>query len=138
MEENEKRDKILKAVKWSIIWLAIALACFFIEEPYAEKSAAEVIGKISNCFTVPGILLAGVGGLTYVSRLGGYDGIGYAFSNFGLHNIWVTKQPKRYKSFYEYKEAKNKKGRKWLPEALITGLISLAVGVVFLIIYYIV
>jgi asparagine N-glycosylation enzyme membrane subunit Stt3 len=138
MEEKEKHPKILKAVKWSIIWLAIAIACFFVEEPYAEKSAVEIIGKISNCFTVPGVILAGIGGLSYVSRLGGYDGIGYAFSNFGLHNIWTTRHPKKYKSLYEYKEAKDKNGRKWLPEALITGLVSLFAGAIFLVIYFII
>lgn len=136
IEENEKLQKITKIVKWSIVCLALIVACFFIEAPYKEKGAADVIGKISNCFTVPGVILFGIGGLSYVSHKGGFDGIGYAFSNFGLHNLWVTRHPKRYKNLYEYKEAKEQKGRKWLPESLFIGLASLALGVVFLIIYY--
>lgn len=135
---EEKKQRIAKIIKWAIIWLAVAIASFFIEAPYNETDVREIMEKISNCFTVSGVVIAGIGGLSYVSHLGGYDGIGYAFSNFSLHNIWVSKQPKKYKSLYEYKEAKDKKGRKWLPEALIIGLVSIAIGIVFLVVYYII
>lgn len=137
MDEMEKKQKLTSLIKWGIIWFAVALGCFFIEQPYGETDIREIMEKISNCFTVSGVVIGGIGGLSYISFLGGYDGLGYAFSNFALHNIWTTKQPKRYKSLYEYKEAKDKKGRKWIPSALIVGLASIAIGIVFLVIYYI-
>lgn len=136
IDGEEKRQIIISYVKWSIVCVAIAIFCFFVtEKPYAQANATEVIGKIGNCFTVPGVLLSGIGGLSYISYLGGFDSLAYAFSNFGLHNIWVKRQPERYKSFYEYKEAKNKKGRKWLPKTLSVGLVSLGIGLIFTVIY---
>ena len=138
MNEMEKRPKLMIFVKWCVVCLAIAVVCFFIEKPYAETELREVIGKVSNCFTIPGVLIGGIGGLSYVSYLGGYDGLSYAFSNFGLHNLWTRKQPKRYKSLYEYKEAKDNAGRKWLPSALMAGLASIAIGILFTIIYCII
>lgn len=136
MNEMEKRQKLMTFVKWGIVCFALAVLCFFfVEKPYAETELREVIGRISNCFAVPGVVIGGIGGLSYVSYRGGYDGLGYAFSNFGLHNIWTTRQPKRYKSLYEYKEAKDQTGRKWLPEALIVGLGFIAIGLLLTLIY---
>ena len=135
MNEMEKRQKAITCLKWGILCLSLAVVCFFFEKPYAQTELREIIGKISNCFTVPGVLLSAIGGLSYVSYRGGYDGIGYAFSSFGLHNLWNIKQPKKYKTFYEYKESKDKKGRSWLPATLLVGLISLAIGALFMIIY---
>ena len=136
MNEMEKRKKVITLVKWSISCFVLAVLCFiFIEKPYAEAELREIIGRLSNCFTVPGVLIGGIGGLSYVSYRGGYDGLGYAFSNFGLHNIWTTKQPKKYKSLYEYREAKDKAGRSWLPSALMVGLGSVAIGLLLTIVY---
>ena len=122
-------------LKWGIACFVLAVLCFFAEKPYAETELREIMGKISNCFTVPGVVIGGIGVLSYVSYRGGYDGLGYAFSNFALHNIWTTRQPKRYKSLYEYKEAKDQAGRKWLPHALIIGLGSIAIGSLFTVLY---
>lgn len=137
-DDRELRQKTISYVKWSVACAIIAIACFFLtEKPYLETTAANVIGKIGNCFIVPGVVISGIGGLSYISYLGGYDSLSYTFSNFALHNIWVKNQPKRYKTFYEYKEQKDKKGRKWLPRALVVGLISFAIGVILTVIYMI-
>ena len=138
MNEMEKRQKLMAFAKWAIACLVIAIACFFNEKPYAEPELRAAIGKLSNCFTMPGVLIGGLGGLSYVSYRGGYDSLSYAFSNFGLHNIWTKKQPKRYKNLYEYKEAKDNAGRKWLPSALMAGLASIAIGLMLTIIYCII
>ena len=135
MNEMEKRQRLMAFAKWGIACFVLAVLCFFAEKPYAETELREIMGKISNCFTVPGVLIGGLGGLSYVSYRGGYDGLSYAFSNFGLHNLWTKKQPKRYKSLYEYKETKDEAGRKWLPSALMAGLASLLIGLLFMIIY---
>ena len=138
IDEGEFRQKIISYVKWGAVCVAIVLFCFFaVEKPYAQATAADVIGKIGNCFFVPGVVLSGIGALSYISYLGGYDSLSYTFSNFALHKIWVQRHPKRYKSLYEYKEAKNKKGRKWLPHAFAVGIVSLGLGVIFTVIYLI-
>ena len=97
VDEEKNRQRIISYIKWSAVCAVIAIICFFVtEKPYAEDTAAEIIGKIGNCFFVPGVLLSGIGGLSYISYLGGYDSLSYTFSNFALHNIWVKKQPRKY------------------------------------------
>lgn len=137
--DKEARKRIL--IKYGVcaaVYLVFLVLTVITENPFAQTDAEGVIGKICNCFTVPGIICAGVGALSYISYLGGYDSFGYAFTTFGLHNIWTTKQPKKYKTFYDYKQEKDEKGRKWLPEMLFIGLGSIAIGLILLLVYYLV
>ena len=79
--------------------------------------------------------MAGVGALTYLAKLGAYDGISYAFSNFALHSLIPGMHKDKHESFYEYKKAKEEKGRKWLSHLFFVGLVPLAISVVLLIVY---
>ena len=132
---NVIKEKKLAFLRWVSITIIALIAMYFVEMPFNQNSAKEAIGAISNCFVVPGIIFTGLGGLTFIGHLGGYDSFGYMISNFSLHSLIPGKHPKKYGTFYEYKEAKDKKGRKWLPELLITGLINIGVGIIFLVIY---
>ena len=135
-EQQDKFKKRVRYIKAFVFWLIAFVACFIIEEPYSETETKEIIEAICNCFTVPGVIFAGIAGLSYIAHIGGYDGISYAFSNFGLHNIFTRQQPKTYDNFYEYKQMKDMKGRKWLPHFLIVGGISLLIGLILLIVYF--
>ena len=132
---DDLKEKRLTVLRWLSLTIMALIAMYFIELPFEQSSAKEVVGAISNCFVVPGIIFTGFGGLSFVAHLGGYDSFGYMFSNFSLHSLIPGKHPTKYKTFYEYKEAKNKKGRKWLPQSLITGLINIGIGAIFLIVY---
>ena len=139
MGEDEKKKLIIRYVKTALALILVIAVCLVIENPFAEENTAgDVLMALCNSFTVPGVLFAGIGTLSYFAYLGAYDGIGYAFTNFGLHNLWVTKQPKKYKSYYEYKTAKDEKGRVLWPHILIVGLASLAVSVILLIVYFVI
>ncbi|MBQ0125127.1 MAG: DUF3899 domain-containing protein [Clostridiales bacterium] len=120
----------------ALILVFIALMLNF-KDVASQPSAKELMGALSDSFTVPGVLFCGVGGLTFLATLGAYDSFGYIFSRFSLHNVWVTKKREKYESLYDYKTAKDEKGRKWLPYVFFTGLCSLALGVIFLVIYFI-
>ena len=101
------------------------------------ENAKELVGNLSDCFTVPGVVFLGIGGLTWVAHMGGFDSFGYIFSNFSLHNLWTTKAKKKYQSFYDYKQEKEEKGRPWLSHFAVLGAASLAVGILLLIVYLI-
>ena len=84
---------------------------------------------LSDGFMVPGLILAGIGGLGYAASKGAYDAFGYAFSRFSLHSLFTTRQTYRIpESFYEYKCQKDENRRPWSPAALITGLCALALS----------
>lgn len=137
-EEKERLPKRIRYIKAVIFWLVAFVACLIIEEVLESEGIKDVIQALCNAFTVPGVIFTGIAGLSYISYLGGYDGIGYAFSSFGLHNLFTTRQPTKYKDFYEYKRLKDMKGRTWLSHFLVVGLISLAIGIVLLAVYYMV
>ena len=138
MSEREKNIKKRQGylISVGLILLSIAVLLWW-ENPLDETDAKSVINDICNAFTVPGVIFSGISLLSYMAKLGAYDSFGYTFSNFSLHNLWFKKQPKKYKSFYDYKVAKDEKGRRWWKEGLFVGLASLAISAVLLIVYFI-
>ncbi len=137
-----KRDRIgLRPINWiraGILLLAGIIGMLFVEGIFSSATAHEVLSDLANVFFVPGVLYAGFGGLSFVSAMGGFDSFGYIFTNFSLHSLLPTRQPKRYKTYYEYKTAKDEKGRMWFPHILILGGASIVVSVLFLLVSLIV
>lgn len=143
MDERKPDNKWNGPSKWAYLFsvamvlVLVAIMFFTLEKPYEEETAKEIVGAISNCFIVPGALVGGVGALSYISRLGGFDGLTYAFTNFGLHTLFFTNPKKKHTTFYDYKEAKDEKGRKWFPNMLAAGGGALAVGIILTVVYLI-
>ena len=121
MEKKEFIDKYLPYVKWCILTVTMIVALFFWEKPFSEEGAQAIVGALSNCFFVPGVLVTSIGVLSYLSKLGAYDGISYTFSNFSLHSIIPGHHKDKHQTLYEYKKQKDEKGRKWLPHAFFVG-----------------
>ena len=69
MEQNDKREKLIKYVKAIVILITLIIVTYFIEKPFEEETLGDVFGKISNCFTVPGVLFTGIAALSYISFL---------------------------------------------------------------------
>lgn len=126
---------------WTVgfVLVLVAMMFFLVEKPHEEQSASDVLGALSNCFTVPAALVGGVGAISYMAHLGAYDGLTYSFKNFGIHNL-LGGNPKKKKTqtFREYKEEKEEKGRKWFPHMLWVGIASLVVGIILAIVSVIV
>ena len=133
MEQSYK--KYMPYVKWGIVAIIAVVLMFLYEQPFAKEGAKEVVGTLSDCFAIPGIVMTGVGALTYLAKLGAYDGLNYAFSNFALHSLIPGMHKEKHESFYEYKKAKDEKGRKWLSHLFLVGLVPLALSVIILIVY---
>ena len=88
---------------------------------------------LSDGFLVPGVILAGVGLLIFASNGGAFDMLAYA----GILLISIFKknpQDRKYKDFYEYRQAKKEKKRGFA-FMLIVGLAFIAVSVIFVIVY---
>lgn len=137
MEQNQKQQKLVRILIWGGVLVASILIFAMIEGVFSLTDPKEILGALSDACFVPGVLFTGVGAFTWISSKGGYDAFGYAFSNFSLHNLFPTKQPKKYSTLYDYKREKDEKGRKWLPQALLMGVASLLLGTVFLVLYLI-
>ena len=135
-EKYEKKLKI-RAYVWTVgFTLMLAAVMFFtLEKPHEQETAKDVLGALSNCFIVPAALVGGFGALSYMAKLGAYDGLVYSFKNYGLHTlIGGAFTKKKTQTFREYKEEKDEKGRRWFPHLLWVGLSALAIGIILAIV----
>ena len=94
----------------------------------------QVLRILSDAFFVPGVILAGVGLLIFASNGGAFDMLSYAFIRF-FDLFRRDVRNKKYKDFYEYREAKKDKMR-GMAFMLIVGVIFIALAGIMLIAYY--
>ena len=134
MDQQQYQKKLkIRSYIWAIGFtlMLAALMFFLIEKPYEKETATDVFAALSNCFIVPAALVGGFGALSYMAKLGAYDGLVYSFKNYGLHTlIGGAFTKKKTQTFREYKEEKDEKGRKWFPNLLWSGLGSLLIGII--------
>lgn len=96
----------------------------------------DVIRYVSDGFFIAAVLILCAGGLTWASRLGTFDGLGYTFSLW-LQRFTNNKRDWHKKEdFQEYKErkAEKKKGTK-INYLLIFGGVLMIVAVILVLVY---
>ena len=135
-----KKLKIKNFIVPLIFAVVLFVACMFGngglfgEEQYRAKT---VIDGLANCFTIPGVILAGVGGISWAAKFGTFDMLGYGSrSFFGIFIRPLAEDLPR--TFYDYRKAKEEKGRVWLVELFWTGIVFLALGLIFTVVSLIV
>lgn len=125
-----KDKKIIKYIGPGIAAIVLFVACMFSNGGlFGENKAETVLYGLCNCFTLPGIILSGVGAISWIGKFGTFDMISYGSRSF--FGIFIKPLANDLpKTFYDYKVKKDEKGRKWNVEVLITGLSFLAVGAI--------
>ena len=132
--ENKRVNKVKYPVT-GIVFVVVALAFTWNDGVFETESTKEVMGCISNGFFIAGAMFAGIGALSYIGSKGTYDALSYGVSKIGIHQL-IPGIPKEIpESYYDYKMAKEEKGRSWFPNLLITGLAGILLSVVFLVLY---
>ena len=122
------KKKIKKYIGPLVVAVAIFVTCMFANGGiFGENKAESLLYGICNCFTIPGIILTGIGAISWAGKFGTFDMLSFGTRSFfgifikPLSNDMPT-------NFYDYRKEKDEKGRKWSPELLIVGAIFLAVG----------
>ena len=114
--------------------LVIAFVIMLAQGIFSQTDEQDVMRILSDAFFASGVLLAGAGLILVASNGGLFDMFGYAaVLFFNLFRRDVTKR--KYKDFYEYREAKKEKKRS-TAYLLLVGVGLIAVAAVFLIFYY--
>ena len=133
--ERENKSRLWQYAAYGGAALLCALTMAWARGAFAADMKT-AFGLLSDGFMVSGLILAGLGGLSYAASKGAYDAFGYAFTRFSLHSLFTTRQTyRRPESFYEYKRQREEKHRPWSPAMLITGLCALALSALCLIGY---
>ena len=112
--------------------LAAALYVALTRNIFSVTNPSQIFAILSDSFTVPGVLLTGIGGLMFVSNEGGFDALSYGITSF--IDLFRKEKKNKYKTFYDYKE---EKASKTLPVSfvLISGLIFMALAIIMLLLY---
>ncbi len=120
------------------LWSALAGVAVFFFAAYqsglfTSNNAVKIFEMLSDAFVIPGVLIAGVGAISWTGYLGTYDMIGYGMKTLFFF-LPQKEGQERPKTFYDYRHAKEEKGRTWFPEFLIVGLAFVVLAAVCLIV----
>ena len=121
---------IISAVIGAIIFIIIIC----VKKIWNEGETQAVMHILSDACFVPGVLLAGVGLIIFASNGGAFDMLAYAVIRF-FDLFKRDPRNKKYKDFYEYREAK-KDRKRGMAFMLLVGVAYIALAVIFLIVYY--
>ena len=128
----------LRYVFDAVAGLLIAFSICLMKGVFRETDAALIVRYLSDAFLIPGVLLTGVGLLSFLKKKGTYDGLGYTF-----HTMRMTFARRNYlepieegsedRTYFGYKQ-KVKEKRKVAWHLVIVGggflLIAIALAIV--------
>ena len=126
--------KALPYIITAVIGVIIFIIIICVKNIWDAGEAYVVMQILSDAFLVPGVLLAGLGLIIFASNGGVFDMLAY-----GIMTIFWTLQrdptKRRYKDFYEYREAQKGKKR-GMAFMLIVGSAFILLAIIFLIVYF--
>ncbi len=116
-----------KSVK-HLIYCAVTLTLVFVtavlQGLFNPPSGMRVSVIICNAFFIIGVLMAGIGILSWAGSKGTYDIFSYA----GKVILVKFKPKEKMQSYYDYTQEKNKNRKAWLKELTIWGAICIAIS----------
>ena len=126
------KNTILKYTFSVLVGAGIVLAVIASRGIFDEVRIVQIMGTLSDGFFAAGVTLTCVGLIIFVGNGGVFDMLAYSVLLF--FSLFRRNLERKYKDFYEYREAK--KGRKRsLAFLLIVGLCYIALAALFLILY---
>ena len=118
----------------ALVGIAIFVLVICINKIWNVNETYAIMQCLSDAFFVPGVLVGGVGLLVFASNGGVFDMLIYATIRF-FDLFKKDPRNKKYKDFYEYREAKKDRHRS-NKAMLIVGGVFIVLAVIFLIVYY--
>ena len=134
MEQGNKKLLIKYLICFGVASL-LTLAVFWIKGFFTDSLSVN-LQILSDGFVISGLLLVSFAGLLYINGEGGLIGVSFIFRNILLAIIPMGRMKHEvYAKYYERKMETLKKSRE--AAALVVGLIFLAIGIVFTVIWYV-
>jgi hypothetical protein len=130
--EQQKQNPYLKPMIWAAVFFALGIVMTKI---YRFESIKELFRDLSDCFLLPGVLLAGGAAISWAGTFGTFDMLAYGSRSF--FGIFIRPLAQDLPShFYDYRKQRDEKGRHWSKETLFVGLISIGISGLMLIVYF--
>lgn len=132
-----KNDEFKPIYRYLITFGAGILFTFLallVKDIFNLKNTVDILKAFCDATFVAGVLIVCAGGLVVAANGGTFDMLSYGVRQiFVLFRKDVTKR--KYKDFYEYKEAKRGTKRGFL-HLIIIGFVFIAISMIFLLLYY--
>ncbi|MDD4012496.1 MAG: DUF3899 domain-containing protein [Sphaerochaetaceae bacterium] len=127
MDDNKRG--FISALLWG---LAISVAAFF----FASSKASGILQRLCDSFFVAGVLVTGLGGLSFARNQGLFDMMGFGVKMVLHIHLTPTQKDRGDETLIEYKERKSKT-RKSAKPMLLGGLVYLVLAFIMLAAYFI-
>ena len=132
---NEK-SKLWSYGIHAAVAMAISIAAAFVWKLFSQTEALQIIRILSDVFFLPGALFLGVTLIGWIGSKGTFDIFGYSMK--GLFNLFKRESYyKRQETFFDYRQAKDENRKPFNLPMLVVGLVFIALGVIFTVIFLI-
>ena len=134
--QEDKKPIWLRLLIPTGIGLLIALLYMLLEGVFQQPDRLLRLKGISDGFLLPGVLWFCFGAISFVSSKGFFDLFSYAtFNLFGFFRPKKEDSERaKAKDLYEYKKAKDERGRKCFPFVFVSGILFIILSIVFAVI----
>ena len=90
------------------VGLLLALTVCFARDIFHETDVALIVRYLSDAFLVPGVLLTGIGLLSFLKKEGTYDGLTYSFHSMRMasaRRFSDEAHDDMARTYYDYKQS---------------------------------
>lgn len=119
------------------VGLLLALTVCFARDIFHETDGALIVRYLSDAFLVPGVLLTGIGLLSFLKKEGTYDGLTYSFHSMRMasaRRFSDEAHDDMARTYYDYKQSVKAK-RKVAWHLIIVGGVFLLAAIVLTIVF---
>lgn len=129
------KKKLLSYTIAIVAGLAVTFAIAALIGLFESDSASEVFKKLSDAALVTGVVIFGIGLLTFCSNKGAFDMVWWGLKGAARMLIPGGALKEEKKTYAQYREERAAKPRSF-KFLLIVGAVFLALAVLFVILYY--
>lgn len=120
----------------SVFGMLTVLFVLTLQDTWTQNDNVIIMKNFSDAFCVAGVLIGGVGLLTFISNDGFFDMLSYSFKK--MTNVFRSNPEKKLtKSYYEYKLEKREYSSTF-GFLLIVAAVFIVVALIFVGLYYVV
>ena len=132
---NEK-SKLWSYGVYTAVATIVTVSSALLWKLFSQTEVLQIIRILSDSFFLPGTLFVGVALIGWIGSKGTFDIFGYSIR--GLFNMFKKESYyKRQETFFDYRQSKDETRKPFNLPMLVVGLIFLAMGVIFTVIFLI-
>lgn len=131
---KEAKAKLLK-YGCCVLFIGLLAYLYLNLHSFSDADLSNKLRLLCDAFTIPGLLLIMFGGLLWASNEGAMDGLGYVLGRLA-RTLVPGDGIRKHERYADYVERKRNNPVRGFSFLFIAGGVSLAVSIVFLVLFY--